>query len=452
MKIRRLATALTLVLFAGTAFTQEPPLPPGFPPPGGASQSKSALPAARDVTLTTEDELTIAGTFWGAEDENAPGVVLLHMFRSDRTAWKPVVKALRARGIAVLAIDMRGHGDSTKQGKEDLADRVAKRDAKLFNAMHHDAAAAVTWLSESGGCDADRIAIAGASVGCSVAIDTARRHPDAVSGVLCMTPGANYLGVDTIAHLAKLPADIPLLLLSHESELQAGATAIVEARPATRLVIYDDEPAKGGEAQRGWAHGTRMFGEIPLVELTVASFVAARTGSERESVVLDGVLGDDEWAGATQVSGSRDTGSIRAIRSGRRVLFGGEVPADHTGLRFEVQTGKAPAGERALTIGPPQVVVVDLAKGHWAWTWGGMGSIPNLPGMDMSTIFGKTQPVLRVVRGAERTTFEGEWTVPAMGDPDELIRLLIQPTRKPDPRPSGGVATDLESAVDLPAR
>ena len=408
--------------------------------------------------------MQIAGTFWPARAPGGAGVVLLHMFGSDRTAWDPLVKHLRARGVAVLAIDLRGHGESAKQGKVDLAPRVEKRDPKLFAAMHADAFAAVQWLAKDGGCDAKRIALVGASVGCSVAIDTARRHPADVAAVLCMSPGANYLGLDTLAQLKTFPAQAPLLLLVHRSEIAAGAQKIADARPGTRLVVYDDEAPADTASDRMWAHGTKMFGRLPLVEQTAASFVAAGTGSKTEDVVLDGIVGTgegaDPWDRAADVAIPNGEGTARAFRVGTRVLFCGTAPAGIGGLRFEVQSGAAPDNSNDMPFpmaGPPQVVGFDLQAGKPAWTWGGMASMPNIPGLDTSTMFGKTWPVVRVVKTDAGTTFEGEWNVPPLGgagDPAKVkVRLVVVFDAELHGGPQGGgMDAHPQYSVDVPAR
>jgi pimeloyl-ACP methyl ester carboxylesterase len=443
-----------LALVASAAFAQDgqPPAPAPVPP----AAPKDAALAPKDVTLTTADGVKIAATAWPSGAAHGAGVVLLHMYGSDRTTWSSEASHLGARGITVLAIDLRGHGGSAKQAKQDLAPRVAKRDPKLFAEMHQDAWAAVQWLAKEGGCDPKRIALVGASVGCSVAIDTARRHPAEVAAVLCMSPGANYLGLDTLAHLKTFPAEASLLLLVHRTEVDAGAAKIAEARPGTRLVVYDDEAPADASDDKMWAHGTKMFGRLPLVERTVASFVAAKTGSTAEDVVLDGIVEEgadaDPWARAADVAKPASDGTVHAFRVGRRMLFGGTAPAATAGLRFEVQFGSVQTDAPFPMTGPPQVVCVDLGNGKVAWSWGGMGSAPNLPGSEK--LFGKTRPVLRVVRAGDRLTFEGEWTVPPMGDESaSRMRLVVMFDRTLHEPPRGGmVEANVQDSAEVPAR
>lgn len=450
-----LGCAAALLVLAVAEARTDPPFPPA---PGNGPGDE--LVAPRDVVLKTADRQQIAARFWPGTTEAAPGVVLLHMYKSDRSAWDPVVKALRDRGVAILAIDLRGHGKSAMQGRRDLARSVKKRDSKLFRAMHKDAIAAVRWLAKEGKCDAKRIALVGASVGSCIAVDAARRHPDEVAAVLCMSPVAKSLGLDTLAHLKTLPATTPLLLLTHRSEIDAGAQKIADARPGTRLVVYDEAAPANAGADRMWAHGTRMFGGIPLVEQTVASFVAAKTGSKTEDVVLDGIVvadgpDADPWSNAIDVAQPGSEGAVRAFRVGRRVLFGGTAPAGIGALRFEVQTGTSDASApRELTLGPPQIVGVDLKTGLTLWSWGGMGSVPTFPGMGARAMFGKTRPVLRVVSSEAGTSFEGEWFVPTFGGGGESdMRLLVRFDREPHPGPRNGmIEGDPENAVDLPSR
>ena len=460
------AVALASLLLAAAAAAQDPPPGPSggppFPLPPGAAPAPASdeRPAAREVSLTTADRMQIAATFWPAKEEGGPGVVLLHMYGGDRGAWRPVVEHFAARDIAVLAIDLRGHGGSAKQsgGKVDLAPRVQKRDPKLFAAMHHDAFAAVKWLATEGRCAAARIALVGASVGASVAIDAARQHPSDVAAVLCMSPGENYLGLDTMAHVKALAPATPLALLVHRDEIDAGAQKIGDAHLGTHVVVYDDPAPEGAVGDEAWAHGTRMFGRLPLVEQTVASFVAARTGSTTEDVVLDGVVDDgegaDPWSRARDVARPGSDGPLRAFRVGQRVLFGGTAPVGIQGLRFEVQSG---AGKDTGNVpfpmaGPPQVVAFDLAAGRPAWTWGGMASVPNLPGTQK--LFGKTWPVVRVVQRGDMRTFEGEWIVPALGDPAaSRVLLVVVFDAAVHPRPTGGtVEAHPDVVVEVPAR
>lgn len=227
------------------------------------------------VEFQTADGVTIHGWYIHAGDHEVdrsqlaqvPAVVLLHMNRGRKEDWEPLFLALRERGIASLAVDMRGHGESTKGAKgEDLARRVAERDPELYRSMWQDAAAAVRWLEEFGH-KAERIGLAGASVGCSVAIDAARRD-SRLQVVAALTPGENYLGVPTMEHL-KDWGERALLVVTSEEEAPKGPKAIYELlsrREEARVELWTLKEKE--------IHGTRMFGRVSGIEDRLAAWFA----------------------------------------------------------------------------------------------------------------------------------------------------------------------------------
>ena len=379
---------------------------------GALSVARAADGAAgQEVVLKTDDNMKLAATWWDEPRAGSAGVVLLHMYASDRNAWKPLVSHLRARGIEVIAVDLRGHGASAKQGAIDHGARVQKRDPKLFAEMHRDAFAAVQHLVKQGKCDPKKIALVGASVGCSVAIDTARRHPGATSAVVCLTPGSNYLGVDSMDHAKTFPAGEPLLLLTHADEQDGGAKPLHEAVAGSTLLVYDTAKPKSA-SEDNWAHGTKMFGRIPLVEQTVASFVAARTASEKDDVFLDGLVDDEAkdggpWRKATAVAG-KDV-EAWAYRVGRRLVFGGRVKGKAAALFVGVSTNFAPGTFPGFTtneeIGLPELGAIDAAAGTWAW----VEPHDHAKAGKSRTMATRVRPSVRAVRNAEGFSFEGEW-------------------------------------------
>ncbi len=250
------------------------------------------------VSFVTADGITIHGWAHGphghggkhrdedgrlvGEAARRPAVVLLHMFRSDKQAWWErggMFPLLSEHGILGLSIDMRGHGESRSgPGGEDLRKRVVDRDPALFNAMWKDAAAAVKWLREVRGVQGE-IGLVGASVGCSVAIDTARRD-ESLRDVVVMTPGLDYLGVDTRTHL-RAWGQRELLILTSEEEASASReiARVLDSQRAAREAEADEpEPSRVTltEFNAERVHGTRMFGAVEGVAETIAAWLEER--------------------------------------------------------------------------------------------------------------------------------------------------------------------------------
>ena len=75
-------------------------------------------------------------------------VLMLHQFGSSRESYKNLARQFQADGIAVLAIDGRGFGDSTK--KADGSKVSASQSNEAVAGMKSDVAAAVNDWSSTG--------------------------------------------------------------------------------------------------------------------------------------------------------------------------------------------------------------------------------------------------------------------------------------------------------------
>ena len=192
------------------------------------------------------------------------GVILLPMYNANRADWKPLTRALTAAGFTCLALDLRGHGDSrfAADGSDDGA-RVLQRDPTLFTAMYQDVAAADQWLRDNKP-ELTKLALIGASVGCSVAVHAITSKAVKADAAVLMTPGKNYLGVPTMVHIRQWP-DIPLLILSSEEEKERGAVALYQAVKNKEAVLKLFPQTS--------IHGTNMLDNVPGVEAFISDWL-----------------------------------------------------------------------------------------------------------------------------------------------------------------------------------
>lgn len=272
------------------------------------------------VEYTTTDGVKIVGDFWTpikTTKTGAPLVILLHMYRSDRTAWHPQIVALEYAGFAIMSIDLRGHGESIEPAAMNLAARVQSRDATLFNAMHKDVAGAYEWVRSRSDVDLSRIAIIGASVGCSVALDYAQRDLS-VDTVALLSPGTTYLGVDSMAHIKDFgPRHV--LLITSEEERARGFDELVSAAKSGGAHV--EEKILAGSK----IHGTRMYGKVNGIEERIAKFLETHV-SEMQGEHVYGTTVSDAYFTQKQIA-------VMRFKPGVLRTYSSAAEAEQRGLK-----------------------------------------------------------------------------------------------------------------------
>lgn len=103
----------------------------GLLPKLGAQDGKEAEDLKkRSETLTTKDNVAIAATYWPSSlKQDASVVVLLHGTNGTQLDWGTLPETLQKAHYAVIAIDLRGHGQSkgTTLGGGDTVDAKASK-------------------------------------------------------------------------------------------------------------------------------------------------------------------------------------------------------------------------------------------------------------------------------------------------------------------------------------
>lgn len=227
----------------------------------------------RAVSFSAADGFRIAADYYRPTDPpatGAPVVILLHMYKSDRTAWQPLLQPLHDAGFAVLAVDLRGHGESATT---ETRERVERRDTTLFREMQADLRGAYDWLAGQPQVDRARFALVGASVGCSVALEYAAQDRS-VDGVVCLSPGLNYLGLDSAGDIHQITGR-RLLLLATEDERDA-VYSLKERNADAQTQIFTGRSA----------HGTNMFGVVDKLEERLVAFLKEAVGAPAKSADL----------------------------------------------------------------------------------------------------------------------------------------------------------------------
>jgi dienelactone hydrolase len=252
-----------LLLLASTACPLAKPGAGGTPSAGAVQVS---LPAgARAATLTTGDGYKVAAWFWGVKGNNtAPGIILLHQRGKDKSSWGALPGKLVAEGFAVIAIDLRGHGQTTDPSGQ-VTPLVSLRDAD-YQAMLNDVAAAHAYLCQQQGVDGDRVGIIGASIGANLALLYGAQDRR-VRTIVALSPGLDFKSLQPIPAMKPLDKR-PIFLIAATGDKYSLDSIHELAKAAIK-----DAPVRTREFP-GNAHGTDLLtAQAGLEEIIVSGWL-----------------------------------------------------------------------------------------------------------------------------------------------------------------------------------
>ena len=229
------------------------------------------------TSLTTADGARLSAV-WGQPQGATDGVVFVHMAGHTREEWSSLADKVYRQGVAVLAIDLRGHGASLNG-----AAPGSMTDAD-YAKMTADVAAGVAYLRGKG---VARVSLVGAELGANLAINVAASDP-AIGAVVLLSPGQVVKGVPATDATRAYGARPLLLVASNDDAYSArtigalAAVAVAEdpiklydtAGKGTKMLVREPtlEPVINGFLKRVWA--TPVPAPVPT---------SGRSGAARET-------------------------------------------------------------------------------------------------------------------------------------------------------------------------
>jgi len=200
------------------------------------------------INFTSSDGWTLSANYWPS-----PGnaVILLHKFASSKNEWTSFANELNQKGYAVLALDFRGHGESTtRNGNTVTWQTFSNAD---FNDMTKDVSAARDWLTNNG---YDEFAIIGASIGANTALNYAV-NDSAVKTIVLLSPGLEYKGIVINQTIRNFTKPIFIIASNEDTYSARSATILYELTQGKKEIkLYDNA-----------GHGVDMFASTDLDRL-----------------------------------------------------------------------------------------------------------------------------------------------------------------------------------------
>lgn len=210
------------------------------------------------VSFQTTDGVTIVGDYY-ANTLASRTVLLLHMRPETRISWQPFAEELVKNGFAALAIDLRGHGDSTKTVDSRMLDYKTMSESEEANSIQ-DVKAAAEWLKWTHGVTEDKLDIVGASIGANLALQYQAEFGTVRSTVL-LSPGLVYRGVDTQPMIEKLQSNQRVYFIAAKDDAYAALSVGALAQKTTaphEIKMYDT----GGHAMKLFEAHPELVEEI----------------------------------------------------------------------------------------------------------------------------------------------------------------------------------------------
>ncbi len=234
---------------------------------GEGSGETGALPCGpaagvmvqEDVALEASDGTTLAATVARPTEGGClPGVLLVHQYTLDRSQWEAMIPALVDDGYVVLALDLRGHGDSDPQSGA-LSELLTDPEQAPL-----DVAAGLEWLAAEPHVDAERVGVVGTSIGANLSV--VALHQGRASVAVPISPR-----LDPILSLAGGPGSLslgPVFCVATENDGGGDqASTCVDlvdgAGPNSALQIITESAA----------HGVDLLAQFPEVEPTIRGWL-----------------------------------------------------------------------------------------------------------------------------------------------------------------------------------
>lgn len=220
----------------------------------------------RKITIQSPDGYSVSATLYDGPLNNSPKghIVYTHMMPATKESWQPLAEEFEKLGYVGLAIDLRGHGESSggPDGYKDF-------EPSEHRAGKYDLDAATAFLAGHG-ANLGEISLIGASIGANLSLQRLSRNHQHKKAIL-LSPGLNYADIETIPLVESLHAGQAVFFASSRDDRVSG-----NAEQNEKLFAHTPEEVnKKILIYEHAGHGTDMLttNESPNLTKSIIEFI-----------------------------------------------------------------------------------------------------------------------------------------------------------------------------------
>lgn len=144
----------------------------------------------KKINFITKDGVEVVANYYSNKAARYVGI-LIHQRPLTKESFDDFAKFLNKEGYALLALDLRGHGESTQSafGKLDYNKFTPEEEQKSIIDLE-----AASLFLEKNGFPKERQFLIGASIGANLSFQFLSENPE-IKGAVLLSPGLNYRGI-----------------------------------------------------------------------------------------------------------------------------------------------------------------------------------------------------------------------------------------------------------------
>ena len=222
------------------------------------------LAESRVVDLQTSDGVNLKASYT-SPGRIGPAMLLIHQCNMDRSSWKAISSDLVASGIHVLALDLRGFGESGGEGLSSGFPTLLRKSAS-------DADLAFDYLIAQSDVDAFRIGVGGASCGGMISADLAVRKENHVKALMLLSSPPSSDAIQNAANNSELAV---FAAATKQDPITPGVAGALES-----MVNGSANPSSVLRILGGTEHGLPMFSSNPTLQPELLNWLKEQLLSE----------------------------------------------------------------------------------------------------------------------------------------------------------------------------